>query len=55
LLRIAAFVGSGVLRVLGLAILFSGLVGFYYKENNIGFYLLVLSIIYSIIGFLGNK
>ena len=55
MLRIAAFVGSGVLRVLGLAILFSGLVGFYYKENNIGIYLLVLSLIYSVIGFLGNK
>ena len=55
MLRISAFVGSGVLRVLGFAILFSSLVGFYYKENTIGFSLLLLSIIYSIIGFLGNK
>ena len=55
MIRVAAFVGSSILRILGLAILFSGLIGIYYKENTIGINLVALSVSYLIIGFFGNK
>jgi len=55
LIRVAAFVGSSILRILGVAILFSGLIGMYYKENSIGIKLVILSSSYLIIGFLGNR
>ena len=55
MIRVAAFVGSSILRVLGIAILFSGFIGMYYKENIIGINLVALSLAYLIIGFFGNK
>ncbi len=55
MIRVAAFVGSSILRVLGLAILASGLVGVLYSETSIATSLIILSSIYTILGYLGAK